>query len=409
MVTPDKVLAVVPARGRSKSIPGKNIKLLGGHPLIAYSVAAGLQAGRVGRVIVSTDDPEIARIAKALGAEVPFLRPAALAGDSVTDLPVFQHALEALDQAGNARPEIVVQLRPTSPFRPPGAVDEAVRMLAEVPEADSVRSVAPPGQNPYKMWRVRDGRLEPLLKVRTPEPYNAPRQSLPEVLWQTGQIDAAWRSTIVEKGSMSGERILPLVMDPALAVDLDTPAQWESAERLLRSLDHAIVRPADVRPPLTRRIRLVVSDFDGVHTDNRVWLSQDGRESVICNREDWLGVARLQAAGIPFVIVSTEGNPVVGERARKLKARCFQRVRNKGEALIKIAAEYGVMLNEVAYVGNDVNDLEALQAAGLAVAVADARPEALEEADLVLERAGGRGAVRELCDLILAKSGKEVP
>lgn len=409
MVTPDKVLAVVPARGGSKSIPGKNIKLLGGHPLIAYSIAAGRQASLVGRLIVSTDDPEIARIARGLGAEVPFLRPIELAGDRITDLPVFEHALKALAEATGEPPDIVVQLRPTSPFRPPGSVDRAIRALAEDPEADSVRSVAPPAQSPYKMWRARGRRLEPLLKAGIREPFNAPRQALPDVLWQTGQIDAVRRTTILEKGSMTGDEVLPLLMDPALAVDLDTPAQWEAAESLVRALGPKIVRPEEKRPPLTRRIRLVVSDFDGVLTDNRVWISQDGRESVACSREDGLGVERLQAAGIPFVIVSTEGNPVVGERARKLKARCYQRVRNKGAVLEKVAAEHGLMLNEVAYIGNDANDLEALRAAGLAVVVADARPEALAEADLFLKKRGGQGAVRELCDLILARNDKEVP
>lgn len=409
MVTPGKVLAIVPARGGSKSIPGKNIKLLGGHPLIAYSIAAGRQASLVGRLIVSTDDPEIARIARELGAEVPFLRPIELAGDRVADLPVFEHALKALAEGPGEPPDIIVQLRPTSPFRPPGAVDQAVRALAEDAEADSVRSVAPPAQNPYKMWRRRGKRLEPLLKAGIREPYNAPRQALPETLWQTGQIDAARRTTILDKGSLTGDEVLPLLMDPALAVDLDTPAQWEAAERLVRALGSEIVRPEERRRPLTRRIRLVVSDFDGVLTDNRVWVSQDGRESVACSREDGWGVERLQAAGVPFVILSTEGNAVVGERARKLKARCYQRVRNKGAMLERIAAEHGVLLSEAAFIGNDVNDLEALRAAGLAVAVADARPEAKAEADLVLKNPGGRGAVRELCDLILTGNDKEVP
>jgi N-acylneuraminate cytidylyltransferase len=208
---------------------------------------------------------------------------------------------------------------------------------------------------------------------------------------------------------MTGDEVLPLLMDPALAVDLDTPAQWEAAESFVRTLGPEIVRPEERRPPLTRRIRLVVSDFDGVLTDNRVWISQDGRESVACSRDDGWGVERLQAAGIPFVIVSTEGNPVVGERARKLKACCYQRVRNKVAILEKAAAEHCIMLNEVAYIGNDANDLEALRAAGLAVVVADARPEALAEADLVLKKPGGQGAVRELCDLILARNDKEVP
>ena len=207
---------------------------------------------------------------------------------------------------------------------------------------------------------------------------------------------------------MSGERVLPLVMDPAYAIDLDTPVQWEIAEHLLRMNRPSLVVPEGAWISLIRRIRLVVSDFDGVLTDNRVWLGQDGRESVTCSREDGLGVARLQASGIPFLIISTERNPVVSERAKKLQAVCIQRVRDKAAVLKRVAQKYAVDLQEVAYIGNDVNDLQALHAAGLAVAVADARLEVIRQSVLVLQRPGGAGAVRELCDLILDTREKEV-
>lgn len=409
MVTSEKILAVIPARGGSRSIPRKNIKLLGGHPLIAYSIVAGRRASLVGRVIVSTDDPEIARMAKALGAEVPFVRPAELAGDTVTDLPVFRHALQTLEESEDYRPDVVVQLRPTSPFRPPGAVDDAIRLLLESPEADSVRSVVPSGQNPYKMWKIQEGRLKPLLCADMAEPYNAPRQDLPATYWQTGQVDAIRGTTIIEKNSMCGDRILPVLMDPAYAVDLDTLDQWEFAEHVIRTRKLTLVMPERSRPSLSGRIRLVVSDFDGVLTDNRVWVSQDGREAVTCSREDGLGISRLQAMGIPFIILSTETNPVVSERARKLKAICFRSVRDKAKILDKIARERCVKLREVAYIGNDINDLEAFRAVGLAVAVADAHPGVIREADIVLERPGGQGAVRELCDLIMTANSKEDP
>ena len=147
MVT--EVLAIVPARGGSKSIPRKNIRSFAGHPLIAYSIAAGLKAQIVTRVIISTDDEEIARVARRYGAETPFLRPPELAQDQTTDLPVFQHALQWLAENEGYHPDIVVQLRPTSPIRPPDCVDRAVKILMDFPETDSVRGVVPSGQNPY--------------------------------------------------------------------------------------------------------------------------------------------------------------------------------------------------------------------------------------------------------------------
>lgn len=233
-----EVLALIPARGGSKSIPRKNIRDFAGHPLIAYSIAAGLAAETVDRVIVSTDDDEIAAVARRYGAEVPFLRPAEFSQDNTPDLPVFQHALRWLDEHENYRPDIVVQLRPTSPFRRVWHIDEAVYRLIERPEADAVRTVCIPFQNPFKMWRIGpDGFMRPLgVELGVPdEPYNKPRQALPEIYWQTGYVDAAWRDTIMEKNSMTGDWILPLIIDPSEWVDIDSPDDWRRAERLLES------------------------------------------------------------------------------------------------------------------------------------------------------------------------------
>jgi N-acylneuraminate cytidylyltransferase len=231
-----ETLALIPARGGSKSIPRKNIRPFAGHPLIAYSIAAGLAAETISRVVVSTDDEEIAAIARRYGAETPFLRPAELSQDHTADLPVFQHALEWLAEHEGYQPEIVVQLRPTSPFRRVSLIDQAVYRLLERPEADSVRTVCVPFQNPFKMWRIGlDGFMQPLLGVEYPEPYNMPRQLLPEVFWQTGYVDVAWADTILQKNSMTGDRILPLVIDPSEWIDIDAPDDWRRAERLLES------------------------------------------------------------------------------------------------------------------------------------------------------------------------------
>ena len=236
MVTDPQVLALIPARGGSKSIPRKNIRPLAGHPLIAYSIAAGLAAETVTRILVSTDDPEIAEISRRYGAETPFLRPAEFAQDQTPDLPVFQHALQWLDENEDWRPEIVVQLRPTSPFRRVMHIDQAVYQLIEHPEADAVRTVCVPFQNPFKMWRIQpNGFMQPLVDLDIPEPYNQPRQALPEIYWQTGYVDAAWSDTLLEKNSMTGERILPLVIDPSDWIDIDSADDWRRAERLLES------------------------------------------------------------------------------------------------------------------------------------------------------------------------------
>lgn len=236
MVGSREVLALIPARGGSKSIPRKNIKNFAGHPLIAYSIAAGLAAETVSRVVVSTDDEEIAAVARSFGAETPFLRPAEFSADDTPDLPVFQHALGWFQSEEEYLPDIVVQLRPTSPLRKTLHIDQAVNHLQGHPEADSIRTVCTPFQNPYKMWRITaDGFMSPLLESRLSESYNLPRQALPQVYWQTGYVDAAWVDTILTKGSMTGEYILPLIIGADEWVDIDSPGDWTRAELLLEN------------------------------------------------------------------------------------------------------------------------------------------------------------------------------
>ena len=400
MVNGKSVLAVVPSRGGSKSIPRKNLKSLGWIPLLAYSVAAGLESETVDRVLVSTDDPEIMRTAKRFGAEVPFQRPSDIADDQAPDLPVFQHALQWLSENEGYRPDLVVHLRPTSPFRPPKGVDEAVKFFIRDPEADSLRAVIPSGQNPFKMWRIEAGRMVPLIPCGLYEPYNQPRQLLPKTYWQTGLMEIIRSETILEKGSMTGDRILPWVTDPAYAVDLDNLFQWQLAENWLRFAPAPYVSPK--RPAEeARRIRLVVFDFDGVFTDNRVLISEEGRESVLCSRADGLGVALLRSAGVNAVVLSSETSPVVRARCEKLGIPCLQGVSDKGHEIESVAAHHGAALSDTAYLGNDLNDLDCLRRAGFSAVPADAHPECRNAAKLVLEKSGGRGAVREFCEWII--------
>jgi N-acylneuraminate cytidylyltransferase len=407
MVGRIEVLAVVPARRGSKSISGKNIRPFAGHPLLAYSVAAGLQARQVSRVIVSTDDPAAAEVARRYGAEVPFLRPESLAQDDTPDLPLFEHALTWLDREEGYRPEVVVQLRPTSPMRPPDCVDAAIEILLAHPRADSVRGVVPAAQNPYKMWRMSDdGSLVPILRDGFAEPYNMPRQSLPQTYWQTGHIDAIRTTAILHKHSMSGEVIYPLLLDARYAVDIDTPRDWERAEWLLARGDLDVVRPGPKARPLPAQLDLVILDFDGVLTDDRVWVDGEGREEVAAHRGDGWGIARLMENGVQVVVLSSETNPVVAARCQKLRLPVIQGVLDKGEAVKRLLAERGVDPARTVYLGNDVNDLPCFPLVGCAVVVADAHPEALAQADVRLTRAGGRGAVRELADKILARGGR---
>jgi N-acylneuraminate cytidylyltransferase len=402
-----EILALIPARGGSKGIPRKNIRSFAGYPLIAWSIVAAKQASCVTRLIVSTDDEEIALVAREYGAETPFLRPSELAQDQTTDLPVFEHALDWLKDQESYQPDVVIQLRPTSPIRPQDCVDTAVKILLEHEEADCVRGVVPAGQNPHKMWRFagEDQPMKPLLLVDgIAEPYNAPRQILPPVYWQTGHIDAIRVSTILRKKSLTGDVIYPLVIDPRYTVDIDTLSDWTKYESLVAS-GLEMVTPDRSKRPMPERIDLVISDFDGVITDNRVWVNADGTEFVAAYRSDSIGVELLRRTGIEVMILSSEPNRVVEARARKMGVQVIHGVgiHHKGRVMREILEQKNIKAENVIYIGNDLNDLPCFEIAGWAVAVADAYPEVLRAADFVLTKTGGHGALRELCDLLLSR------
>jgi YrbI family 3-deoxy-D-manno-octulosonate 8-phosphate phosphatase len=402
------ILALIPARGGSKGIPRKNIRSFAGYPLIAWSIAAAKQAACITRVIVSTDNKEIAAVAREYGAETPFLRPAELAQDETTDLPVFEHALQWLEENEGYQPDMVIQLRPTSPIRPKDCVDRAVNILLEHEDADCVRGVIPAGQNPHKMWRfVGEGKpMKPLLDVEgIPEPYNAPRQILPPVYWQTGHIDAIRVLTIKQKKSLTGDVIYPLVIDPRYTVDIDNLADWAKYEALANS-GLTLITPGKAKRPMPEKIDLVISDFDGVITDNRVWVNEDGMEYVAAYRSDSIGVQLLREIDIEVMILSSEPNRVVEARARKMGVHVIHGVgiHEKGRVMREILEQKNVKAENVIYIGNDVNDLPCFEVAGWAVAVADAYPEVIYAADHVLSKPGGHGALRELIDLIRSRA-----
>lgn len=222
-----KVLAVIPARSGSKSVPHKNIRMTAGRPMLAWSVAHAQASELVDRIVLSTDSEEYAQIGREYGAETPFLRPACYATDTATDLEVFTHCLEWLKEQEGYETDIVVQLRPTYPIRDPRDIDRMVELLLEHPEVDSVRSIAPAKEIAYKMWRREaDGSLSPLL-TDIPEAYNMPRQELPQIFYQNACIDVTRGSVIMEKHSMTGKRILGYEMGHNY--DIDTEAEWMAA------------------------------------------------------------------------------------------------------------------------------------------------------------------------------------
>ncbi len=205
-------------------------------------MTAALESRFINRVVVSTDDEEICSVARHYGAEVPFMRPSELALDHVTDLPVFQHCLSWLMEHEDYTPQIVVHLRPTAPLRTASDIDKGIELLLHSPEADSVRSVCAVGQHPLKMWRIVNGEMEPFIPEQIygiSEAYNQPRQKLPKAFVQNGSVDVIRTEVILEKESMTGVKIKPLIMDELVSVNIDSPLDWEIAETLMKGRIHS--------------------------------------------------------------------------------------------------------------------------------------------------------------------------
>lgn len=230
-----EVMALIPARGGSKSVPRKNLLPVAGRPLIAYSILHAQACPSITRVVVSTDDDEIAAVAKELGAEVPFKRPAEAATDTATDLQVFGHALSWLRANEGYSPELVVHLRPTGPVREVALIEQAISLMLANPEADALRSVGTAEQTPYKMWRIEGSFLRPLIELPGyREAHSMPRQKLPAAYWQNGYVDIVRPRTVLELDSMVGSVVLPFVVEGKIH-ELDYLDQIPALERAVEA------------------------------------------------------------------------------------------------------------------------------------------------------------------------------
>ena len=226
-----KVIVIIPARSGSKSLPNKNILPLKGKPLLCYSISYGLESDIVDKVIVSTDSEEFAEIAKSYGADIPFIRPAELAMDNTRDYPFMRHALDYFESIGEIY-DVYILLRPTSPLRPEGLIEKSISILKENPTATSVRAVAQTKEHPYRVLGLnKDGSINTFIS-NIEEPYNHPRQELPEAYSMTGDIEAARRETLLS-GSVSGKKIFPLIINPEDKIDIDHIDDFRTAEKRL--------------------------------------------------------------------------------------------------------------------------------------------------------------------------------
>ncbi len=215
-----KTVALIPARAGSKGVPNKNIRPLGGHPLIAWSIAACLKAGSIDRVIVSTDSADYASLCRELGADVPFLRPASISGDRSTDFEFVEHALNWL-AANEGEPETVVHIRPTTPLRDPVLVDQAVAQFRAQQKATALRSVHEMSESAYKTFEIDpQGRLKRVGSNDTAlDAANNARQQFPATYNANGYVDVLSTAFIRRTGLLHGDAVMPFVTPRVTEVD----------------------------------------------------------------------------------------------------------------------------------------------------------------------------------------------
>ncbi|PSN20264.1 acylneuraminate cytidylyltransferase [filamentous cyanobacterium CCP5] len=236
-VTPT-IVALVPARAGSKRVPGKNVRLFAGHPLIAYTISAAIQSRIFSAVIVSTDSEEIAEIARHYGAEVPFLRPVEYAADLSPDFEWIDYSLRRLRQTGRGFEAFSI-LRPTSPFRQPETIQRAWKTFLTHSQADSLRAVEKCGQHPGKMWVINGDFMEPLLPNGPQDlPWHSqPYQALPLVYAQNASLEMAWSRVVFDQKTIAGEIIMPFLTEGFEGFDINTPADWWYGEYSLNQRD----------------------------------------------------------------------------------------------------------------------------------------------------------------------------
>jgi YrbI family 3-deoxy-D-manno-octulosonate 8-phosphate phosphatase len=373
-----KIAALIPLRGGSKRIPRKNIKLIAGKPLAYWVCLAATRSRFISRTYVSTDSPEIADTVERFDLGIDVLhRAPELSGDQVSTEAVLLDATHRVEHF-----DILATLQATSPLTSEKHLDEAITMMLD----QGLDSLVTGTSLKRFVWSL-DG--VPLNYDFRRRPFS---QDFKGSMVENGAFYLTRREVLEKDRSRLGGRIGVYVMPEANYTELDHPEDWPVVEALLKR-----------RTCLAERlsgIKAIFSDFDGVWTDNTVFVDDQGRESLRFTKEDSLGLDTFrQRLGIPVTVVSKERNPIVAVRCKKLCLPLLQAVDDKVAAVESRIAEMGLRWEEICFIGNDVNDVPCLKRAGFSVCPSDAAREVLPLVDFVLARPGGHGAMRELFNL----------
>lgn len=388
-------IAIIPARGGSKGVRRKNVRLVAGKPLIAWNIEAARNARTVDEVYVSTDDDEISTISEQYGAKV-VRRPAEISGDTASSESALLHVIDTLATQG-VNPGEIVFMQCTSPLTASEDIDACVEKL----ESSGADSAFTAKEFFYFIWKVLpDGSCDGINHDKRFRPRRQDREPQYE---ENGAVYVMRTDGFLKaKHRFFGKTVMSL-MPESRCFEIDTEFDLEVAGRILSERNS---KAAARQFP--SKLEAIVFDFDGVMTDDTVWTTTGGDEAVRCSREDGQGIARAKAWGIPMLILSTETNPVVAARAKKLGIEVIQNagLKTKGEVLKAWLDASGISASQTLFMGNDLNDIECMKTCGFAVAPASASTRAKDVADMVLSRDGGQGAVRECLEFVSSKIGK---
>ena len=381
----NSAIAIIPARGGSKGIPNKNLQTVGGVTLLARTISACLKSDSITAVYVSTDSDDIAAAALNNGAQV-IRRPADISGDTASSESALLHALNEIEKTSSL-PSNVLFAQCTSPFITHTDIDGILELLKA---HDSALTVT---HNHAFIWR-RDNAGN-AIGINHDSAIRLPRQQLDPEFKETGALYAMNIDQFRKSGHRFFGRIGMYEVPADRSMEIDEPEDL----RLANTLE--IQEKSMPSRASLQSIKAIVFDFDGVMTDDQVYITETGEEMVMASRSDGMGISALKNAGLKLLILSKERNPVVARRAEKLQIEVIQACDNKLEALTEWLSKNQLPLSQCAYVGNDINDLQCMQAVKLAIAPIDAHPLATQAAHWRLTRAGGKGAIRELSDAII--------
>jgi N-acylneuraminate cytidylyltransferase len=380
-------IAFIPVRGGSKSIPLKNIKLLCGKPLVYWTAKAACDCSYIDRVFVATEDEAIASTVRSFGLEG--LEVVGRSADTASETASTESAMLEFAEAHVF--DAIVLIQATSPLLTATDLGGGLNLYGSA-DTDSVLSVA---RQKRFHWTVgTDG-------IATPSNYdylNRPRrQEFAGTFVENGAFYITSRDRLLKHRCRISGNIRTYEMPEDTLVEIDEPDDWLTIEKIMRrrSVMHSVVMP---------RIDMFLTDCDGCLTDGGMYYAEGGDEMKRFNTKDGIGLAMLKASGIVTGIVTGEGMELVRKRGAKLGVDIVRvGVKNKLAVLHELCLQYGISPENVAYVGDDINDLEIMEAVGYPCSVADAEAAVLAKAAYVSKLRGGDGAVREIAEHVLAK------